>query len=80
MRDYCNFAPDGSYGHECGKPPVWARAVPSELRPGKIFWALRCQGCLERNGMENKGLGPAVHYDPLKHSNAWVIQAIKEVF
>jgi hypothetical protein len=72
LRISCNFAQAGTYGHECGKPAVYARKGRSKLTATGVYWARRCASCADVKGGENSGLDAPVPYDPIEHANVFV--------
>jgi hypothetical protein len=51
----CNFAPSGTYGHECGKPATHVAIVPSKYHASGYYYGGRCPECSTIKGGENKG-------------------------
>lgn len=67
----CSFAAEGTYGHECGKPATLAGAKPSTHTVSGVFWALRCDLCIQYHGRDNRGIESWEPLDESKHVNEW---------
>lgn len=69
---WCGFAPEGTYGHECGKPATLTGIQPSKLTGNGIFYAHRCAihgpKCKGRDNADIKTWEPL---NPDKHVNVW---------
>ena len=68
-RDWCSFAPVGTYGHECGRRAVFAGERPSELTISGTYYARRCEDCQKIEGGENAGITKWHRYNPRVHRN-----------
>jgi hypothetical protein len=69
----CNFAWPGTYGHECGKPAVFAGLKRSDMTRDGIYWSRRCAECKDITGGENAGIERFEPLDPQRHRNRWKI-------
>jgi hypothetical protein len=69
MRLNCNYAQPGTYGHECGRPAIYALPLHSEKKPSGVFYSRRCESCkdnLEHGDVPLSGLVP---FDSIAHQN-----------
>lgn len=67
----CAYAYPGTFGHECGRPALFAGAKPSESTKSGTFWSYRCAECKDLTGEDNRGITRWEQLDPAKHVNEW---------
>jgi hypothetical protein len=68
----CGYAHAGTFGHECGRPAVFAGRKPSDKTKSGIFWAARCAECRDLTGQDNHGITSWEPLDQAKHVNTWI--------
>ena len=51
LRGVCQNAEPGTYGHECGKPAVWAGEKPSKDTEAGVWLGCYCDDC-KQHGYE----------------------------
>jgi hypothetical protein len=67
----CGYAHPGTYGHECGRPALFAGARPSDKTANGVFYAARCAECKDLTGPDNHGITRWEPLDLAKHTNQW---------
>lgn len=70
-RKTCGYAPSGTWGHECGKPALFAGSRTSDKTVSGIYWASRCRDCIDLTGRDNQGIRYWEPIDHEKHRNEW---------
>jgi len=67
----CNFAPLGTYAHECGEPAVFTSIQRSKSTADGMYFGARCAKCAAIKGGENSPVIHLVPRDESKHINLW---------
>lgn len=75
----CGYAQAGTFGHQCGRPAVFAGAKASESTKTGVFWAARCAECKELTGGDNRGVTHWEPFDAARHVNEWPDAAIAKL-
>lgn len=75
MSEKCSYAHAGTYGHECGKPPLFTGIQSSANTVNGVFYAARCAECKELTGRDNWAIREWLPFDPIAHVNRWKSQA-----
>ena len=70
-RQCCSYAPPGTYGHECGKPAVYAMPTQSHT-PSQPFYALRCEGHKKSREWGQIQTGEIVLFDSTVHARKFL--------
>lgn len=65
----CTYAPNNSFGHECGKPATVAASKQSKFTKNGVYFALRCDNCKNGKGRDNAGLSKFFTFDAAVHVN-----------
>lgn len=75
MNGRCTYAYPGTYGHECGRPAVFAGVKASEYTANGLYFAHRCAECRDATGRDNCGIRTWEPLDQTKHRNVWRAQS-----
>ena len=70
VKHECGFAPEGTYGHECGKPAVTVCVSPSDNTTDGLFYSGRCALHANHEGRDNRKI---IRFEPFNgQANRWI--------
>lgn len=72
MQFYCNYSQPGTYGHECGRPAVYALPLHSERNSSGVYYARRCNTCRDKLEHADRLLSDPVPFNPSLHTNSQI--------